>query len=247
MFRPIVLSTAFLTIALLSGCGTSSLASTVPAHTAPVHRTQESVLAIGGSVAQGRDAIHDDGYLQRAFAALSAHTTTTYHLHDEAIFGANSTQLGTSYKGSYSGWLREFHPQVVVISWGLINDALPKTPMPTFNYWLTHEIHLALAIHAKVLVVTPPVTEVAYTRFPTAIQNYVNDEIHYVSRLHNQNVRLFNIFNPMKAYISDHHQSYMLYVGDPNHPNTRGHILGGQILYSELISTLGKGPIRFTK
>lgn len=244
MNRPLFLSIAGFTLALLTGCSTSPLAAAPTAHT-PVQRTQENVVAVGGSVAQGRDAFHNDGYLQRAFMALGEHTSTTYHLYDEAIYGANSTQLGTMYKGRYHHWLQQYHPQVVVLSWGLINDALPKTPMPVFNHWLLHEINLALAMHAIVLVVTPPVTEVAYTRFKQAMQSYVDDQVQLVHQLNNRNVKLFNIFDPMKTYIADHHQSYMVYVGDPNHPNTRGHALGGRILYQELFGTFGKNAIRF--
>lgn len=206
----------------------------------------ERVMAIGASVALGHLARHDDGYLQRAFQFLSGRTSIGYRLYDKAISGANSTQLATLYKGDYTKWLDSIRPQIVVISWGLINDALPDTPVSRFDSYLRQEIKEALARRAVVYVVTPPVTEVAYTQFKTQIQGYVRDERLVVASLHDPNVRFFNVFAQMKAYIASHHVSFMRYVGDAHHPNTQGHALAGRLLYQDILRRVSREPIRFS-
>lgn len=203
------------------------------------------VMGIGGSIAQGQKDPHKNGYLQRAFSTLSNQTSATYKYYDRAISGANSTQLATLYKGDYSKWMSTIHPQVVVISWGLLNDALPHTPMAAFKDYLNQEISEALATHAVVLVVTPPVTEASYTKVPQQEEEYTQAEIQTVSSLRDKNVYLFDVFHQMKQYLISHHQTIAPYVGDGNHPNTKGHELAGSLLCHDIIKQFGTSPIRF--
>ncbi|GMA56105.1 hypothetical protein GCM10025858_06080 [Alicyclobacillus sacchari] len=56
--------------------------------------------------------------------------------------------------GKYATWLAEDKPQIVVISWGLLNDVYDKTPMASFNQAIHNEIQEALAANAVVIFVT---------------------------------------------------------------------------------------------
>jgi acyl-CoA thioesterase I len=201
------------------------------------------VMIVGGSIAKGEHAPNDYGYLQRTFHSLTVQTGTHYAYTNKSIVGANSTQLATMYKGSYQSWLSQVKPQIVVLSWGLLNDALPKTPMPTFRHYLKQEINDALQRHAVVMVVTPPVTEATYTKFPTQEQRYATSEIQLVNKLHNPNVYAFNLFDQMKRYLEAHNQTIVHYTADPNHPNAAGHSLAARLLYQDIERRFGNRPI----
>lgn len=201
----------------------------------PVH-----VMAIGGSIVKGDDDPSGDSYLERAFQSLGAHTHTKYVYFNKAIYGANGTQLATMYKGQYETWLKQIHPGVVVISWGLLNDALPNTAMAAFQNYIRQEIQEALSAKAIVLVVTPPVTEAAVVKYPTQEFRYVVSEMNLVKQLHNPNVVGFDLFDQMLAYLRKHHQTYAMYEGDANHPNRAGHILAGRLLYQDMLNHYGE-------
>lgn len=209
----------------------------------PVSKGPIHVMIVGGSIAKGEHAPNDFGYLQRAFHTLTVKTNAQYVYTNKAIIGANSTQLATLYKGSYESWLQSVRPQIVVISWGLLNDALPKTPMDTFQHYLRQEIDEALNRRAVVMVVTPPVTKATYTKFPQQEQSYAASEVQLVKSLKNPKVYVFNLFDQMKHYLASHHQTYIPYTADPNHPNVKGHILAGRLLYKDIVHRFGNHPI----
>jgi acyl-CoA thioesterase-1 len=215
-------------LGVMSGCGTPDSKGSTP--TKPHQKVQLShltVMGIGGSIALGDKATNDNGYLQRTFK----------HFHDtyvnKAIYGANSTQLSTIYKNRYTKWLSTVHPQVVVISWGLLNDVLPKTPLSKFNEYLNQEIKDALAIHALVLVVTPPATEFAYT-YEKQEDMYAQDEIQLVRKMNNPNVYAFDLLSQMKNDIASHNLKIADLSGDAHHPNNKGHQLAAQLLIQDL-------------
>ncbi|WP_188881370.1 SGNH/GDSL hydrolase family protein [Alicyclobacillus cellulosilyticus] len=209
------------------------------------HTRTERVMTIGGSVAHGWKDSEHLGFLRRAFIELTNHTPTAYQYIDRTIIGANGTQLDTMYKGKYETWLNTDKPQIVVIAWGLLNDARPKTPMDQFLLHLRNEVNEALAHHAVVFIVTPPVTRASYTQYPTAQQAYVDAEVKFVQDLNDPNVYVFDVFDQMKDYLTRTHQTYEPYMGDGWHPNTAGHVLAGRILYQNLIQTFGTQPIVF--
>lgn len=210
------------------------------------HTTVVRVMGIGGSVAHGWKDPNHNGYLQRAFTSLTQETATAYDYFDQTIVGANSTQLDTTmYKGRYAGWLASLHPNVVVISWGLLNDALPKVPIDSFGSHIQYEISLGLQAHAMVFLVTPPVTKASYTQYKVTQQQYVDTEIAVARALHNPNVYVFDVFDQMKQYLVDHHQTYEPYFGDGWHPNTAGHILAGRILSDDIMKQFGSAAPQF--
>ena len=214
---------------MLSGCGPSAHASNHSSTSKPsIPLSHLKVMGIGGSIALGDDATNGYGYLQRTFH----HFNDTYY--NKAIYGANSTQLATMYKGRYAGWLSQIHPQVVVIFWGLLNDAVPNTPLSQFNDYLNLEIKQALAIHAMVFVVTPPVTEVSYSLYAKQETKYVQDQIKLVKKMNNPDVYAFDLFSQMKNYLSNHHLNIKEFSGDAHHPNDKGYQLAANLLIADL-------------
>jgi len=210
--------------------------------------TTERVLILGGSVARGwKDTGWENwrkgwfgGYLVRAFTTLSKQTHVHYKVENGTIVGANSVQLGTMYKGHYSAWLKRYKPSLVVISWGGLNDALPKTPIALYRASIHHEVALALAAHAQVWIVTPPATPASYTQFPTLQPYYLQAEISEALTFHNKNVFVFDVFNQMKRYLSVHHRSVNLYAANAWHPNELGHVLAGQLLANDAKRQFGQ-------
>jgi acyl-CoA thioesterase I len=202
------------------------------------------VMSIGGSVAHGWKDTYGPGYLKRAFDALSEEMNLNFEYFDKTIVGANSTQLASLYKGKYQQWLRSIQPHIVVISWGLLNDAKDNVPLESFERKLQHEINVALNKGAQVFVVTPPVTKATYTQYQVQEKQYVNSEIKVVKSYRNENVFIFDVFHQMKSYIRKHHQTYVQYEGDGWHPNTPGHELAGQILYQDILKRVRQGEIQ---
>ncbi len=219
----------------------------------PIASRVERVMTIGSSAARGwMDTGWRDwrkgwfgGYLVYAFRSLSGSEPTRYVIDDRTIVGANSTQLATMYKGKYSSWLSTDHPQIVVLSWGLLNDALPHVPMPAFRSHIYHEIALALEHHAVVFLVTPPVSQASYTTYRVAQMKYVQNEMQVANDFHSKNVRVFDVFDQMKAYLLKHHQTYIPYMGNSWHPNHKGHVLAGTLLYQDIRAAYGEHPIVF--
>ncbi len=195
----------------------------------------QKVLVIGGSVAHGWKDTTGKGYIARAIQSLSKATKIPFQYIDRTIVGANSTQLATLYKNHYLGWLHDFKPNYVVISWGLLNDCLPKTPYSTFVFHLKQEIDEALQVGSTVIIATPPVTKATYTQFKKTEPVYAEKEIQLVKSMNNHHVILADVFDQMRTYLTAHHQTYVPYMGDGWHPNSAGHRLAGQLLYQDLL------------
>ncbi len=220
---------------------------------APVIHTTEQVMTIGSSVTRGwMDTGWKawkkgwfGGYIVRGFTSLSKATPNHYVIVDHTIVGANSSQMTTLYKGEMTRWLRTVRPNVVVISWGLLNDALPKTPLSTFRAHIHHEIANVLAHHAVVLMVTPPVTQASLTTYKTQFAVYLTAELQVAQSFHNNNVYEIDLYNQMKKYMEVHHQNIDQYIGNSWHPNAAGHILAGLLLYHDLLTQFGSKPIAF--
>lgn len=195
----------------------------------PIH-----VMTIGGSVAHGWKDTVGSGYLPRAFSKLQVATHHDYHVYDRTIVGANSTQLATMYKGDYDKWFESVQPQIVVISWGLLNDAKPSVPYSQFEKYIRQEIGDALHHKAIVFLVTPPVTKASYTEFEKQEFAYARAEVHAARSFHSPNVYVFDVFDQMKSYLRAHNLSYVPYAADGWHPNTAGHILAGELLFVDM-------------
>lgn len=215
-------------------------------------RPVERVMTLGGSIAKGwmdtgwqnwRHGWHG-GYLLRGFEALSKASGIRYTVFDRTIVGANATQMNTLYKGKYTLWLRTVHPQIVVISWGGLNDALPKTPMGLYRTEIRQEILQALDAGAVVFMVTPPVTKAALTEYRVSVPAYFSNEIEVARSLNSPNVYVFNVFDQMEAYLKSHHQSYTRYMANAWHPNPLGHKLAGHLLFEDMWKKFGNHRVQ---
>lgn len=238
---------------LTSGCGT---VATVPAPThqgAAVVHTPVTVMTLGGSVARGwKDTGWQaytkgwyGGYLVRAVDALAKRSHIRYEIVNHTIVGANSSQMETLYKGDYEKWLRADRPNVVMISWGLLNDALPKTPMAAFRAHLQEEITEALAQHAVVWIVTPPVTAAAETQFAKTFPAYVKAELSVAHSFAGRNVYAFDLYDQMRADLASQHINVNSLMANSWHPNAKGHALAGRLLADALYRTFGDSAVRF--
>lgn len=198
------------------------------------------VMTVGSSVAEGW-VDTEGGYLARGFASFSAETDHAYVVVRRAQAGDTSTKIGAQY----TSWLKTVHPQVVVISWGGLDDANAKTPMDLYKKAIHNQIALALAHHAVVIVVTPPVTRASYTQYRVQEPQYLDAEMAVARSFHSPNVVVCDVFDQMKEYLVAHHQTYQPYMADGWHPNSRGHILGGQLLLQDLLAHFGQNAILF--
>lgn len=240
-------------VTVIKTANIASDAATSSQTVASMHHDTEKVMTIGSSVTEGwMDAGWKNwkkgwfgGYLKRAFSAMTVHTPTHFLVVNHAIIGATPTQMTTLYKGKMTNWLQAVKPNVVVISWGILNDILSKTPVSVFTSHIHHEILNALDHHAVVLLITPPVTEAALTTYQVQMPQYLQAEIHVAQSFHNSNVYVFNLFDQMNRYMIEHHDLITQYVGNSWHPNAAGHELAGSLLYGDLVEKFGDRPILF--
>ncbi|MFD1677284.1 GDSL-type esterase/lipase family protein [Alicyclobacillus fodiniaquatilis] len=192
------------------------------------------VMAVGGSVAHGwDDNVTDGGYLARAFKTLSQKTGVQYQFLNKSVEGDGPDQMAAKFPAL----LKDNRPQVLVISWGMLDDISKKTPVATFKKDVHSEIQQALAAHMKVLVVTPPVTAASYAVHDGPLEDQlVEDEIQVAQSFHSSDVYVFNVFDEMKSYLTAHHQDVSMYEGDGWHPNAAGHELAGQLLAQDMLN-----------
>lgn len=199
------------------------------------------VMALGSSVAEGWDDPQGGGYLPRAFKAYSEQSGYKYDLINKSQAGDWAAKV----LSVYPDWLAQVKPQVVLITWGLLDDLNHKTTLSEFRAAVAREIGLALANHDVVLVVTPPVTRATYTQYARQEPLYASAELDVAKGFHSPNVYAFDLLDQMEAYLKAHHQTYKPYMADGWHPNAAGHILAGQLLDEDLNSAFGKKPIQF--
>lgn len=197
------------------------------------------VMAVGGSVARGWDAGPNKGYLNLAMDAVAKDLNTNIKFWNESIGGYTPERLN-----AYFGRLmKAYRPNIVVISWGLLDDLAAKTPKNTFEASIRQEVDLSVAMGAKVWVVTPPVTEATYSPKDSVLEAvYAGYEVQAATSVHASDVQVFDLLNAMKGYLSTNHQSVTMYASNAWHPNAAGHILAGQLLTDMIVNrkaTLG--------
>lgn len=200
-------------------------------------------MTIGSSVAAGwGDAPGMGGYLARAFRSLSAATSTHYRVASWAFGGVTGSQIASHYPA----WLQRVKPDIVVISWGGMDDLVAGTPMPVFETVIKTEIQQALAMHAVVMIVTPPVTAAAAVNgLHKEPYLYFQAEIHVARAMDNPNVHVFDVFDQMWNYLQQNHLSYTQFMADGWHPNAAGHALAGHFLFEDMLGAFGVNAIRF--
>lgn len=204
------------------------------------------VLAVGGSAARGwmdtgwhrwRDG-WSGGYLDYAFHWLSESMNRPYDLINRGIVGADAHYVSNLYPA----WLDEYRPNMVVLSWGLLNDIHDGTPYPLFREEIAREIGLARERGDKVMVVTPPVTQMSFSSWRPKELRYIRDEMNVARSFHDPDIYIFNVFAQMEDYMEAHHQSIWMYRGNSWHPNHEGHVLAGILLYRDMMRAFAPVP-----
>jgi acyl-CoA thioesterase I len=203
----------------------------------------ERVMVIGSSIAKGWNDPSGGGFLPRAFASFSEGKSTRYEVDMRAVAGETVTKVGPSYVK----WLKTDRPQIVALAWGALDDLHNKTPIKIFKEQIAWEIREALAAHAVVFVITPPITPASFTQYKTEEPRLVNEEIAAAKSIHSPNVYVFDVFNEMISYLKEHGESYIPYMNDGWHPNTAGHKLAGELLYQDLNRTFGNRDVVYKK
>jgi acyl-CoA thioesterase-1 len=203
----------------------------------------ETVMTVGSSIAAGwGDLPGMGGYLVRGFASFSTDTGVTYEVVSRAIPGQTAVEAVPRFER----WLREIKPNIVVISWGGMDDAVAHTPVPVFQRDVEQEIDESLAANAVVFIVTPPVTPAGYLGGYNGLPYlYFAAEMRAAQLAHSPNVYAFDVFNQMMAYMIQHHQSYTKYMADGWHPNSLGHELAGRLLFQDMMAQFGTKPVSF--
>ncbi|KYP81343.1 hypothetical protein AYW79_01425 [Ferroacidibacillus organovorans] len=192
-----------------------------------------TVMAIGGSSAQGYDAPKLDGYLTRAMQTVSSKLNLHINFVNKAVSGGIPTMLAPQY----DPLLYQVKPNVVLIAWGLLNDIARKTPQAMFERVIKDEVSMAVAYGADVWIVTPPVTPATYVGHDVKLEQvYTNLEVAGAREVHSSHVHVFDLLSAMKSYLKVHHLSYKPYASNNWHMNLAGHILAGQILANEILT-----------
>ncbi len=208
----------------------------VPPHTAtamavlPVRR----VLLVGGSAANGWLDPHRDSYLQRALTTVHTATGQAFKVSDHTIPGETAVGIGWA---RYQRWVRTVHPDIVILSWGLLNDVHQHTPMSAYDAAMLNEIALARQAGADVLLVTPPVTKASATNGWPLEHQYMQAEIRDAEfyAVRDKHVHVIDLFSQMQAALTARGQTYRPYSADWAHPNRAGHRLAGQLLAEDLL------------
>lgn len=191
---------------------------------------------IGGSAAHGWKAVHNQSYLKRAFQETSEKMGQPVQIFDHTIPG--ETVPGLSLK-TYEHWLKTERPDIVVLSWGLLNDVHQRTPLSTFDAAIRGEIEQALQAHAVVLMVTPPVTKASTASAWPLESAYMADEMRAAASFHSPNLYQFDLFQQMKEALQAAGQTVEPYAADGAHPNTAGHALAGRLLANDFLQRFG--------
>jgi len=215
----------------------------------------EKILVIGGSITHGWfDSPKDRGFVRIAFQQLAQSKQASEHASEQAseqqsqqkVHGQSNQQLFAIYnhgipgagvltvRHRYPRWLREIHPQVVVIAWGTLNDIHHKLPMKTFRAQIRDEINAGLDAGASVIIVTPPVSRVSYTSYRALEPRYLANEIAVARTYPANEVEVINVFQQMKAYVKLHGINIQAISHDGWHPNPRGHEIAARILLQGL-------------
>ncbi|UNO50243.1 SGNH/GDSL hydrolase family protein [Alicyclobacillus acidoterrestris] len=173
-----------------------------------------TVVAIGGSAAQGDgDAKAEGGYLTRAFRMVNATQDVHYNFINESKVGYGPIQYdqppnasAPSHETRLATLLAADKPNMLVISFGMLDDIFKKTPTSQTNQALHDEIADALDEHAVVVIVTPPSTYASMTYYRAALNKDIVAEMDVVSAFHNPNIYVIPLAQQMDQYITSHHQ-----------------------------------------
>ncbi len=191
-----------------------------------------TIMAVGGSSAQGYDDPNLNGYLARALRRVS----TALNMPITFINKAKSGEIPTMLAPYYDPLLHTIAPNVVILAWGLLNSIARKVPEAMFQRTIQSEVTMALHEGADVWIVTPPVTTATYVGHDVQLEAaYIKREIAGAQAVHSTHVYVLDLTNAMKTYLVDHHESYKTLQSNNWHMNQAGHVLAGQILAKAIL------------
>lgn len=189
-------------------------------------------MAVGGSVAVGWNDATKLGYLGRAMQEIGATLRINVDFVNKSTGGFTPTRLGSTF----AQYLQVVHPQVVIISWGLLDDIANKISTQQFMNQIQYEVALAAKENCEVWIVTPPVTAATYVGKSSTLEPmYAADEISAARSVKGAKVVVFDLLDEMKRYLKNNHLSYQPLISNAWHPNTKGHQLAGELLSEAII------------
>lgn len=204
--------------------------------------TGETVMVVGGSVAHGwADPAHDS-YLRRGFATIGGITHVNYHYADQSIPGSPAVAVSSM---TFASWLNTDKPDIVVISWGILDDIHANTSIPDFQRTIRDEIAQSLNARAVVLVVTPPVVPANATQWHQQFETYVSAERQVTDSFSSSNVHWFDVNSDMASLLIKNDLPVRNYSVRGWHPNASGQQLAGQLFANQLMKYAGQTPIEF--
>ncbi len=201
--------------------------------------SKTSVLIVGGSAAFGWHDKTGLGYIERGLNSWNRNPAGIA-FKNQAIPGA--TVNNPIIHKHFLGWLKS-SPRIVVLGWGLLNDMRVGTPWSEILSKIRQEALEALAGGSVVFVVTPPATTTTFSINRGAENALVSAVIRTVSAIHNPNLYVFDVLTSEETWLLQHHQSVLGYMQGKWDPNTKGHILAGKLLTSELKAELPRGAV----
>ena len=219
------------------GSAVGAFAASTPA---PV---KTRVLIVGGSAAFGWHDKTGMGYIERGLKSWSRNPAGLM-FQNQAIPGA--TVNNPIIHKHYLRWLKA-SPKIVVLGWGLLNDLRVGTPWSEILSKIRQEALEALAAGAVVFVVTPPATTTTFTVNRGGENALVAAVIRTVSAINSRNLYVFDVLTREESWLLQHHQSVLGYMQGKWDPNTKGHILAGSLLASELKAELPQGSVGWIK
>lgn len=218
------------TLTILLAFGTDRLfAKATPIYATIPTTDSFRVMAVGGSTALGWGDLTGKGFLARAFTRLSALEHGKYVFVNKSVEGYGPVQ----YSSLYDKELATVNPNMVVMSYGILDDLVDKTPVKEFGNQIHTQIQQAMDAHDAVVVVTPTISKLSYVS-GSAEQPYIDEEIQVADSFHSPNVYTIDLFDEMKLYLTQHQISYQSLIADGWHLNSKGHALAGQLLAQDL-------------
>jgi acyl-CoA thioesterase-1 len=133
-----------------------------------------------------------------------------------------------------SSLLKTNKPNMVVISFGMLNDSYKKTPITQIKKSVYKEIAMSLNHCASVVIVTPASTYASYTYNKTQVWQYIDAELAVAKSFHNPNIHIIDLLTQEDNYIASHGGNIKAYEADSWHPNAAGHALAGNLLAQDM-------------
>ena len=210
---------------------------------APVTRVSHAadqrvqVVIIGGSAAAGWHDETGEGYVVRALKAYARYVRAGIAIQNQAVPG--SSVVNPAIAAGWPLWMAGTRSGIAVIAWGFLNDLRLGTRPAAIVREIRWEIGVALRTRHVVFVVSPPATTPSFAFYAIEQQALWGAVARMAASLHNPDVHVLDVMDPMKAYIVAHHQNPARYMAGAWDPDTAGHELAARILLQRMEEDFG--------